>query len=71
MKTLLRSKELSCPSCISKIEKSLESVDGVTDATVHFTTGRIEVEHDAARARPDALVEAVRSAGYNANVAAF
>ncbi|MDN5697188.1 MAG: heavy-metal-associated domain-containing protein [Rubrobacter sp.] len=71
MKTLLRSKELSCPSCVSKIERALESVDGVTDATVHFTTGRIEVEHDPSRAKPDALVEAVRSTGYNASVAAF
>lgn len=71
MQTLLRSQELSCPSCITKIERSLKSLDGVSEATVHFTTGRIEVEHDPERAEPGALVEAIRSAGHNASVAAF
>ncbi|ABG04761.1 Heavy metal transport/detoxification protein [Rubrobacter xylanophilus DSM 9941] len=71
MKTLLRSNELSCPSCIKKIERSLKALDGVSEATVHFTTGRIEVEHDPERVGPEALVEAVRSAGYNSRVAPF
>ncbi len=71
MKTLLRSNELSCPSCIKKIERSLESLDGVSEATVHFTSGRIEVEHDPQRTDPAALADAVRAAGYNANVAPF
>jgi copper chaperone CopZ len=69
MKTILRSSELSCPSCIAKIEKSLKSLDGVTQARVHFTTGRIEVEHDPARADTEQLVRAVRAVGYNAAVA--
>lgn len=71
MKTLLRSRELSCPSCVVKIEKALQAVDGVTTAKVHFTTGRIEVEHDPQRARPDDLVKAVQNAGYGAAVAGF
>ena len=70
MKTVLRSSELSCPSCIAKIEKSLKSLDGVADAKVHFTTGRIEVEHDPVRAGTDQIVRAIRAAGYNAAVAA-
>ncbi len=71
MKTLLRSQELSCPSCVAKIEKALKAVDGVTQATVHFNTGRIEVEHDPKRANAAELVKAVRSAGYDAKVAPF
>ena len=47
MKTILRSKELTCPSCISKIEKALKSMNGVEEAKVHFNTGRIEVQHNA------------------------
>lgn len=43
MKTLLRSQELSCPSYINKIERSLESLDGVSEAAVHFMTGRKEL----------------------------
>jgi len=70
MKTQLRSRELSCPSCVAKIEKALKNVPGVQDATVHFNTGRIEVEHDE-QAQPDALVKAVRDAGYEAQVSPF
>ncbi len=65
MKTILRSTELSCPSCIVKIEKSLKAVPGVSEATVHFTTGRIDVEHDDAKAPVEKLLQAVRAVGYD------
>jgi copper chaperone CopZ len=71
MKTILRSSELSCPSCIAKIEKSLKSLDGVTDAKVYFTTGRIEVEHNPDQVSADVLAKTIRAAGYNATVSAF
>jgi copper chaperone CopZ len=71
MKTLLRSRELSCPSCVVKIEKALKDVDGVETAKVHFTTGRIEVEHDPDRAGVEDLVKAVRRVGYESSVSAF
>jgi copper chaperone len=67
MKTILRSSELSCPSCVAKIEKALRSVPGVTDAHVHFETARIDVDHDASRASVENLLKAVRSVGYDAS----
>lgn len=70
-KTILRSDEFSCPSCVVKIEKALAATRGVTSAKVHFNTGRIEVEHDPAAAPVEALVSAVKSAGYEARPAAF
>lgn len=69
--TILRSSELSCPSCVAKIEKALTSIDGVQGAQVHFTTGRIEVDYDNTRASVDDLIKAVRSAGYEAKPSAF
>lgn len=69
MKTLLRSQELSCPSCVAKIERALKDVPGVEMAKVHFNTGRIEVEHE--NVEEDKIVQAVRDAGYEARVAAF
>lgn len=71
MKTLLRSRELTCPSCVRKIEKALSALPGVEKATVHYNTGRIEVEHDGTRVGTAELVKAVRTAGYEAQVAAF
>jgi copper chaperone len=69
--TLLRSQELSCPSCVAKIETALKALEGVSDAKVHFNTGKIEVQHDAQLVQADQLVKAVRSVGYEASVSAF
>lgn len=70
-KTTLRAEGFSCPSCVSKIEKGLKRVDGVTDATVHFASSRIEVQHEPSRATTDGLVAAVKKAGYTAKPSAF
>jgi copper chaperone len=71
MKTLLRSQDLSCPSCVAKIEKALHALEGVTAAKVHFSTGRIEVEHDPDIVAADKLAQIIRQTGYEARVAAF
>ncbi len=71
MKTILRSDELTCPSCIVKIEKALGRVDGVKQAEVKFGSGKIVVEHDPERASKEALVGAVRAAGYDSRVSPF
>lgn len=70
-KTLLRSKNLNCPSCVGKIEKALTALDGVESAKVHFATGRIEVRHDPARVTGETLEKTIRASGYEANVSAF
>lgn len=71
MKTILRSDQLNCPSCVSNIESHLNHLEGVEEAKVHFTTGRIEVRHDPETTAEDELVEAVRKAGYESEVSAF
>ena len=71
MKTLLRSQDLSCPSCVTKIEKALQGLDGVITAKVHFNTGRIEIEHDPDSTPAATLVQTVRETGYEAAVSAF
>jgi copper chaperone CopZ len=47
------------------------ALDGVERATVHFNTGRIEVDYDPEAVESDGLVAAVRSVGYEAKVAPF
>ena len=70
-KTTLRSRDLNCPSCVSKIERELKRVAGVINAKVHFSTGRIVVEHDPRSANSDRLIKAIGRAGYTASVSAF
>lgn len=69
--TILRAEGFSCPSCVSKIEKQVGRIKGVQDVTVHFSSGRIEVDHDAQEAPVTALVSAVEKAGYKAVPSAF
>jgi copper chaperone CopZ len=69
--TLLRSQELSCPSCVAKIETALKALDGVSDARVHFNTGKIEIQHDPQLVKAEQLVDAVWSVGYEASVSAY
>ena len=70
-RTILRSDELTCPSCIAKIERALAGVPGVERAEVRFNSGKIEVLHDPEVAPADTLVEVVRQAGYESPVSAF
>ena len=71
MKTILRSTELSRPSCVAKIEKGLKVKPGVSDAKVYFNTGRIEVVHDPDVVNAEALAKTVTALGYQTSVAAF
>ncbi len=71
MKTILRSKELTCPSCIVKIEKALTALNGVDAAKVYFNTGKIEVQHNTELVKGEDLEKAIRAIGYEARVSAF
>mgnify|MGYP001017966043 CR=1 FL=1 len=71
MKTILRSNELTCPSCIAKIEKALTALEGVDTAKVHFNTGRIEVQHNPEQVNGEQLADSIRAIGYEARVSAF
>jgi P-type Cu+ transporter len=56
---------MTCASCAARIERKLNKLDGV-EATVNFATEHAAVTYDPAIAKPEALVEAVESAGYGA-----
>ena len=56
---------MTCASCANRIERKLNTLDGVT-ATVNYATERATVAYDAAAVEPEQLVEAVEAAGYSA-----
>ncbi len=58
---------MSCASCVNKIEKALQKVPGVSQASVHFAEQSARVESDAS-VSSEALIEAVKKAGYHAEV---
>ena len=56
---------MTCAACAARIEKVLNRADGVR-ADVNFATETAHVEFDSDRTTPDALIDAVRKAGYDA-----
>ncbi|HEX77037.1 MAG TPA: copper-translocating P-type ATPase [Dehalococcoidia bacterium] len=55
---------MSCASCVEKVEKALNRVEGVIAASVNFATERATVEYLAAQVGIADLKEAIRKAGY-------
>ena len=60
---------MTCASCVSRVERVLQNVPGVTAASVNLAGETATVRHLALSGLPETLAEAVRSAGYEARVA--
>ncbi|MDT7856434.1 heavy metal translocating P-type ATPase [Rubrivirga sp. S365] len=56
---------MTCAACSGRVEKALQKVPGVEEATVNLATERATVSFDAAETTPLALAEAVQRAGYD------
>src|SRR5665213_3697497 len=63
--TTLALEGMTCASCATRIERSLNKLDGV-EATVNFATETATVSYDPDRVAPARLVDAVESIGYHA-----
>ncbi|MFF7296663.1 heavy metal translocating P-type ATPase [Streptomyces sp. NPDC008265] len=59
---------MTCAACVSRVEKRLARIDGVS-ATVNLATGRARVSHPAEITAED-LVAAIEKAGYSAELPA-
>lgn len=55
---------MHCASCAGRIEKGLQAVPGVEDASVNFGAERAVVRFDPSRTSIDALQRAVKDLGY-------
>jgi Cu+-exporting ATPase len=58
---------MTCAGCASRVERTLNGLDGV-EATVNYATESASVRFDAARLGPHELVAAVEAAGYGARL---
>nr|WP_244221006.1 heavy metal translocating P-type ATPase [Paraburkholderia aromaticivorans] len=61
---------MTCASCAMRVEKALAKVPGVVSASVNLATETATVDLDGAAVGPDALIAAVRKAGYEATLVA-
>ena len=56
---------MTCAACANRIEKGLQKVDGVHDATVNFATEKASVSFDAEKVDVTTLQEKIRTLGYD------
>ena len=61
---------LNCGGCVSKTEKALNGVDGVSEASVNLATGKARVQAGDSVSLP-ALKEAVQKAGFDVATETF
>ena len=56
---------MSCAACVRRVERALESVEGVQSAEVNLATETVRVRYNRTEAKRRALHEAVERAGYS------
>src|SRR5688572_32733464 len=59
---------MTCAACQARVQRTLAGQPGVRDAAVNLMTRTATVTYDPGASSPAALVEAIRSTGYGAEV---
>ncbi len=59
---------MSCASCANRIEKALNQVPGVSQATVNFASESATVAYEPSAVTPEAIAQTVVDAGYEATL---
>jgi Cu+-exporting ATPase len=59
---------MTCAACSGRVQRTLEKHPGVNAAAVNLMLRNATVDFDPAATSPDALVEAIRSTGYGAEL---
>ncbi len=55
---------LSCPSCIKKIESTLQKMEGMKEAKVLFHSNRVRTQFDEKLLQADDIQETIVKLGY-------
>ena len=60
---------MTCAACVSRVERALQALEDVDDASVNLATERARIVYRGERLPVEELIEAVASAGYSARAA--
>src|SRR5665811_1584188 len=55
---------MTCASCVTRVQKGLGRMEGVTEASVNFATEKATVSYDPAVVGVDRIVATVKDVGY-------
>ncbi len=59
---------MSCAACVRRVEKGLEEINGVSQASVNLATGKATVDYDPDAVTLDNIARKVTDLGYTASV---
>ncbi|MDI6453044.1 heavy-metal-associated domain-containing protein [Peloplasma aerotolerans] len=63
-KTMIQLETLTCPSCIKRIEGTLEKTKGVNRVEVKFNSSKVEIDYDEESISVDNLSHILVKLGY-------
>jgi Copper chaperone len=63
-KVILQLGALTCPSCMTKIQKAVENQDGVSNVKVLFNAGKVRADIDESKTSADKLSAVITDLGY-------
>lgn len=59
---------MTCAACVTRVEKGLNKIDGVTDAAVNLASEKASVDFIPGKANIGQIIAAIKKAGYDAKV---
>lgn len=57
---------MDCADCAARVEKAVKRIQGVTNATITFPTGRLNVDYDPQQTGITQVIDKVKKLGYEA-----
>jgi len=63
-KAILQLGALTCPSCMTKIQKGVENQDGVSNVKVLFNAGKVRADFDESQTSAEELSNVIKDLGY-------
>lgn len=63
-KIIMQLDELSCPSCLTKIESAVSGQSGVENVKVLFNAGKVKADFDDSQVSAEDLTKVVTDLGY-------
>lgn len=63
-KITLQLEQLTCPTCVTKIQNKLDATEGLTNAKVLFNSSKVKAEMDETVLSPDDVVHLIEALGF-------
>jgi len=63
-KTTLQLEQITCPTCVKKIEGALAKTEGVESANVSFNTSKVKADYDESKVKPEDIKMVIEKLGF-------